>query len=98
MRIPVDIHQTNEKFSVTVQPKNACKLESADHLWLTFLDQPQSDIVFFAIFTFLIYHILLTIWKSGTVPNNISTFNEELQLFSIINYRTRPKENRIQLH
>ena len=31
MRIPVGIHQTNKKFSVTVQPKNACKLEFAYH-------------------------------------------------------------------
>ena len=47
MIIPVDIHQTNKKFSVTVQPKNASRLEFSDHLWPLFLDQPQSDIVFF---------------------------------------------------
>ena len=52
MRIPVDIHEWNKKFTVTVQPKNACKLEFLDHLWLPFLDQPQSDIVFFLIITF----------------------------------------------
>ena len=39
MRIPVDIHEINKRFTVTVQPKNACKLE--------FFDQPQSDIVVF---------------------------------------------------
>ena len=49
MIIPVDIHQTNKKFYFTVQPKNACQLKFEDHLWLPFLDQPQSDIVFFAI-------------------------------------------------
>ena len=32
MRIPVDIHKTNKKFSITVQSNNACKLEFADHL------------------------------------------------------------------
>ena len=32
MIIPVDIHETNKKFPVTGQPKNACKLEFADHL------------------------------------------------------------------
>ena len=47
MIIHVDIHQTNKKFSVTVQPKNAFKLEFADHLWLSYIDQPQSDIVVF---------------------------------------------------
>ena len=47
VRIPVDIHQTNHKFSVTVKPKNACKLEFVDHLLLLFIDQPQSDIVVF---------------------------------------------------
>ena len=26
MRIPVDIHETNKKFTITVQPKTACKL------------------------------------------------------------------------
>ena len=45
MIIPVYIHQTNTKLSVTVKTKNACKLEFTDHLWLPFLDQPQSDIV-----------------------------------------------------
>ena len=39
MRILVDIHQTNKNSCVTVQPKNACKLKFADHLWLTILDQ-----------------------------------------------------------
>ena len=48
MRIPVDIHERNERFTVTDQPKNACKLEFADHLWLPVLDQPQSDIVVFS--------------------------------------------------
>ena len=40
MRIPVDIHERNKKFTVTVQLKNACNLEFVDHLWLPFLDQP----------------------------------------------------------
>ena len=42
MIIPVDIHERNKKFTVTVQPKNACKLEFVDHLWLPFIDQTQS--------------------------------------------------------
>ena len=59
MRITIDIHQINKKFSVTFQPKNACKLEFVDNLWLPFLDQPQSDILVFAIITFQIYSILV---------------------------------------
>ena len=40
--IPAYIHKINKKFTVTVQPNNSCELEFADHLWLPFLDQPQS--------------------------------------------------------
>ena len=47
MIIPDNTYQTNKKLFVTVQPKNACILEFAGHLWLSFIDQPQSDIVFF---------------------------------------------------
>ena len=54
MRITVNIYQTNKNLFVVVQPKNACKLGFSDHLWLPFLDQPQSKIVVFAIIT-LIY-------------------------------------------
>ena len=39
MIIPVDVHERNKKFTVTVWPKNACKLEFVDHLWLPVLDQ-----------------------------------------------------------
>ena len=48
MQIPVGIYQTNDEIFVIVQPKNACILEFADHLWLPFIDQHQSDIVVFA--------------------------------------------------
>ena len=71
-----DIHQTNKNFSVTVKPINACKLEFADHLWLTFLDQLHSDILVFAIIKFQIYNITVTKWKYGIDPNSIITFNE----------------------
>ena len=47
-----EIHERNKKFTVTVQPKNVCKLESIDHLWLPFLEQPQYDIVAFAVIIF----------------------------------------------
>ena len=40
IRVHFDIHKTNKKFTVTVQPKNTCKLEFADHLSLPFLYQP----------------------------------------------------------
>ena len=41
MRILDDIFKTNNKLFVTVYSKNTCKVESADHLWLPFIDQPQ---------------------------------------------------------
>ena len=78
MQIPVDIHENNKKFTVTFQPKNACKLEFVDHLWVPFLDQSQSDIVVFAVITFQIYHILLSKWKHGIVPIDIIKFNNKL--------------------
>ena len=76
MRIPVEIHQTNKKFCVTVQPKHSCKLEFVDHLWLPFLHQPQSDIIVFAIINFQIYKILVKKSKHGIGPNIIIIFNE----------------------
>ena len=45
IKIPVYIRQTNKKVYATFQPKNACKLEFADHLWIPLINQPQSDIV-----------------------------------------------------
>ena len=83
MQITVDIYQTNKKFFVTFQPKNACKLEFSDHLWLPFLDQPQSDIVVFAIITFQLHNILVTKWKHRIGPNKIITFNQEFISTSI---------------
>ena len=78
MVIPVDIHEQNKKFTVTVQPKSSCKLEIVDHLWLPFLDQPHSEIVVFAIINFQIYNILVLKRKHEIVPIDIITFNEEL--------------------
>ena len=82
MRVPVDIHLKNEKFSVTVQAKNACKLGFAYHLWLPLHDQPQLDIVVFAIITFLIYNIIVTKWKHGIGNNDIIASNKELKFLS----------------
>ena len=65
---------------VTVQPP--CKLEFADHLWLPFLDQPQSDILVSVIITFQIHNILEKNWKHVIGPNDIIPFNEELDLNS----------------
>ena len=59
MRITLDIHEKNIKFTVTVQPNNSCRLEFVDHLWLPFIDQTQSDIVVFAVINFQIYNILV---------------------------------------
>ena len=76
--ITVDILQPNINFYVTFQPKNTYKLDFVDHLWLQFLDQLHSDILFFATITFKIYNILVTKWKHGIGPNDIITFNGEL--------------------
>ena len=43
-------------------PKNECKLEFSNNLWLPFIDQTHSKIVFFAIF-FQIYKNIVTEWK-----------------------------------
>ena len=51
-------------------------MEFADHLWLPFVDQPQSDIVIFSIITFHTYNILVTKCRHGIGPNNIITLNE----------------------
>ena len=75
MRILVDISQTNKKLFVTFQPKNTCKLELTDHLWITYRDEPQSDIVVFTIINFQIYNILVQNWKHGIVPKAILPFN-----------------------
>ena len=78
MIIPVYVHHTNKNFSITVQPKNACKLKFADHLCLPLFDQAQQGIVVFAIINFQIYNIIVTKQKHGIGSNNIITFNEEL--------------------
>ena len=82
MIITVDIHEINKNFTVIVHPQNSCRLEFADHLWIPFLDQPQYDIVVFAIFTFQIYKIIVSKWKHGIGYIGIITFNEELYFLS----------------
>ena len=62
--------------------KNACKLGFVDHLWLPFLDQPQSDIVVFAMISFHIYNIIVSKWRHEIGPINIITFNEKLEFIS----------------
>ena len=76
--IPVDIHQTNKRFSVIVKLKNVCKLEFVYHLWLPLIDQPQSNIAVFAMIIFQIYNILVTKWKRGIGPNDLIIFNKKL--------------------
>ena len=82
MEIPVNIYQRTKKLFVKIQPKNACKLEFADNLSITFLDQPQYVSVVFAIINFHIYNILITKWKHEIGPNDIIKFNEELEFLS----------------
>ena len=85
IKIPDGSFQTNKKLFDMVNPKSACKLEFADHLWIPFLDQPQSDVVDFAILYFHIHIMLVTEWKHGIGPNYIITFNEELENLSTSN-------------
>ena len=59
-----------------------CKLGFVDHLWLPFLDQPQSNIVVFSKINFQIYKIIVTKWKHGIGSNDKITFNEELEFLS----------------
>ena len=56
IKIPVEIRET-KKIHCYSSTKNACKLESVDHLWLPFIYQLQSDIVAFSVITFQIYNI-----------------------------------------
>ena len=81
MIILFDIHQKNINYLLQLK-KIACKLEFSDHLWLPFIDQPQSDIVVFAMITFQIYNILVTKWKQGISPNDMITLNEEVEFLS----------------
>ena len=58
MRILYSICQTNIKLLVTVNPRNAYKLEFYYHLCIPFTYQPQTYVVVFSIITFHIYIIL----------------------------------------
>ena len=78
MIIPDFICKTNKKLFVTINPKNAHKLEFSDHSCLPFIDQPQPDIVVFEIISFRIYKNLVTEWKHRISTNDIITFNEKL--------------------
>ena len=57
-------------------------MEFTCHLSLTLLDQPQSDILVFAIINFQIYNVFLTKWKHVIGTNDIITFNKELGIIS----------------
>ena len=79
MRIPDRICRNNNKLFVIVNPRNVCKLVFADHLWLPFHDQPQSDVVVVSIIYFRAYKNILTEWKHGISINDIITFNKTLE-------------------
>ena len=91
------------KFHCYISTKNACKLKFVGHLWLTFLDQPQYEIVVFEKITFNIYNILVSIWKHGIGPIDIFTFNEELEflltsIIELINIDESSHENKIVIY
>ena len=82
MRIPDGIFQTNHNSFLKVNQKGKYKLNFGYYLWLPYLDQPQSDVVVFAIIYFHIYIILVTDSKHVIRPNAIITFNEEFENIS----------------
>ena len=76
VRIADGIFQTSNKLFVTFHPKNVCKLEFSDNLWLPFLDQPQSDVMVFSIITFQMYKILVIKWNHVIGPTYMIKLNE----------------------
>ena len=52
------------------------------HLWLPFIDQPQSDAVVFAIITFDLYKKIVTKREHVISTNDEFTFNENLENLS----------------
>ena len=54
-------------------------MEFADNLWLTYLDQPQSDVLVSSIIYFRTYKFLVTELKHIIVSNYIITLNEVLK-------------------
>ena len=63
-----------------VNPRKACKIEFADQFWLPFPNQPQSDVVVFAIIYCDIYNLFLTECKHGISTNDILKFNETFEI------------------
>ena len=100
MRIPVDIHKKNLKFTVIVKPKNACKSGLQITYGYHFLTNHCLALYFFSIITIKIYHIMVLKWKHVMVPMDIFIFNEELESLStsiigIININASSHENTI---
>ena len=98
MIIPVGIHERNKSSLLQFNQKMYVKLESVDNLQLQFIDQPQSDIVVFAIINFQI----LSKWKHGIGTIDIIKFNEELEFIStsiieIVNIDESLHENAIRI-
>ena len=79
MRITDGICDTNKKLFVTVNPKTPCKLEIADKLWLTFINQPQSYVVVFVMIYFQMFKTLVTEFKHAIGPDDIIKFNSLLE-------------------
>ena len=83
MKFSVDIHQTNKNYVLQFNQKSAYKLEFVDHLWRPFIDEPQSDIVVFAIIILQVHNTLVTKQKHIIVPNDLITFNDESEFLSV---------------
>ena len=68
---------------VTVHPIDVYKMALPDNFWFPFLDQPQSYVVIFAIIYFYIYKYIVKEWNHIISINDIVTFNESLENFSM---------------
>ena len=82
MQVPVNFYKITNVFFVTFQLTNACRLVCIDHLWLTFLEPNQYDIVLFEIITLHIYNIIVTKGQHGIGHNYIIALNESLEFIS----------------
>ena len=69
-------------FVLEVNTRNACKMKFTDHLWLPFLDKPQSDDILFAMIYLSANKNIVTERKHVISKNGIIKSNETLENLS----------------
>ena len=60
---------------MTVHPKISYKVEFYDHLWLPFINQPQTEKVIITLISFDIYTFMVIKWNNGISENDKIRFN-----------------------